>query len=498
MPRVKPGQRQRARAPKTLGSYSRDVAILTGTSTGRSCDGYEPIPVNASPKFITVVPVQLRREESRSMQFFCEKTLLQLTSFFKDEFWTRQVLQVADSENCIRHSLIALASYHELYMGHTSLPTRKLNHFALRHYNLSIGAILGSKKTPSNTHTHLISCVMFICIEALQKRTQSVLQLVKAGYRMLREYGFHHCSRKTDPNWPPAKVSDANSTIRYTYNFLRRIVTQLYLVMRDLDPELSSIVSDIMQSHEQSGSSKFAFESLSDAQQEISHMRLQLEQKQKSNLPRNMNAWFVAFKDFQANNEKRHDANSDRRAVALLELQARFLAVDIAINCTGEQVNHLLWDEYTKEFDKMLNFAEEAMELRLSRGAAGPTPQFHMHSGTVPVLYGIIARCRDPAIRRRAVTMMLSQPLREGILDSNVILGLGRKIMAAEEGSARTPLLVSCSDIPVESRVQKVSVAAGTRDNEYMVGYQLGRGWWWESVECILNYREPVKSFDCN
>lgn len=133
-----------------------------GTASGRICDGYDPLPANTEPRFIVVVPSLVRREESRSLQYFYEKTVSQMTTFFRDEFWTRHVMQVADSHKCIRHSLVALSSYHESF---SSPKPASRNQFALRHYNMSIGGILGSLRTADNAHIHLMSCILFICIE---------------------------------------------------------------------------------------------------------------------------------------------------------------------------------------------------------------------------------------------------------------------------------------------------------------------------------------------
>lgn len=94
--------------------------------------------------------------------YFYEKTVSQMTTFFRDEFWTRHVMQVADSEKCIRHSLVALSSYHESF---SSPKPASRNQFALRHYNMSIGGILKSLRTADNAHIHLMSCILFICIE---------------------------------------------------------------------------------------------------------------------------------------------------------------------------------------------------------------------------------------------------------------------------------------------------------------------------------------------
>lgn len=94
------------------------------------------------------------------MQFFMERTLSQLTSFFPDEFWGISILQVAQSEPSISHALVSFSAYHEAYMN--GVPGNKIP-FALKYYNLSIKELRDSHRSLS--HVHLVSCLVFICIE---------------------------------------------------------------------------------------------------------------------------------------------------------------------------------------------------------------------------------------------------------------------------------------------------------------------------------------------
>lgn len=96
------------------------------------------------------------------MQFFMEQTLPQMSTFFPDELWSIQVPRLAQSEPSIRHALIALSSYHELFTEHsTASPS-----LALRYYNLAIRNLV---RDPGQTipllYTHVLSCALFICVE---------------------------------------------------------------------------------------------------------------------------------------------------------------------------------------------------------------------------------------------------------------------------------------------------------------------------------------------
>lgn len=133
---------------------------MIGTSTGRTCDGYGEQPPQGQSRIQTVTCVYNNSQEARSIQFFMEHTLSQLTSFFPDEFWGISILQVAQSEPSISHALVSFSAYHEAYMN--GEPGNEIP-FALRHYNLSIKELRDSHRSLS--HVHLVSCLVFICIE---------------------------------------------------------------------------------------------------------------------------------------------------------------------------------------------------------------------------------------------------------------------------------------------------------------------------------------------
>jgi hypothetical protein len=147
--------------------------IISGTSTGRTCDGYQSSPCS-TPRTLpqstpsspaSVISTYTTSTEARSFQFFIEKTLANFETFFPDDLWSTRVLQVAQSADCIKHGLLALAHYHELYLTHQQWLQLESAH-ALKHYNIAIRELL----TPipddlSQGHIPILSCLIFISIE---------------------------------------------------------------------------------------------------------------------------------------------------------------------------------------------------------------------------------------------------------------------------------------------------------------------------------------------
>lgn len=235
------------------------------------------------------------------------------------------------------------------------------------------------------------------------------------------------------------------------------------------------------------------FSSLDEAQLELNHFRLQLERLGVTeHLTTKYAALCRAFALFKAHHAAKLDAPVARRTIALLELQMEYIRIELSVFSGPEDALSLLWDQHTNEFNKMMDLAEQAMGLHDTQEKFDTTPQFQVHTGIVPVLYAIIAKCRDPGIRRRAVGLMTARSLQEGVWNSKMVLGVVLRAMMVEEEGPLPP--TSCQDIPAESRVHTISVASSGED-KYMVGFKLGQGWWWENMD---NFRmdEMVEPLD--
>lgn len=154
------------------------------TSTGRKCDGYGTLNLlPSSHRDLTTLssPPALMRSsgnarESRSFQYFYERTVPSLAGYCGSEFWNRLVLQVSQHEKSVWHALIALGSLHENFENDQQIPglrfsRRGQDSFAVQEYNFAIRALLGRSNPvgmlPANLAVDvcLISCILFACFE---------------------------------------------------------------------------------------------------------------------------------------------------------------------------------------------------------------------------------------------------------------------------------------------------------------------------------------------
>lgn len=224
------------------------------------------------------------------------------------------------------------------------------------------------------------------------------------------------------------------------------------------------------------------FQTIREAQFVLSSVRMEFERFEPGCIPTvaaKLDAWSVAFEKFRKRNAANLTSVAEKRMVAILDLHKEFFEVELDVHSTGDSVDHLQWDVHCDKFEEMLSLAEKATDMSDVPQQLASGPQFHMHTGAVPVIYAIIAKCRDPTIRRRAASLMASRPRLEGVWNSVTVSRLALMIMAVEERGVPSR---SCVDIPAESRVRGVRVIQ-VANNQYMVGYETSRGWCWNQVE---------------
>lgn len=123
--------------------------------------------------------VSFSGQDARRMQFFTERTLAQLQTYFPDELWSRYMLQVAQTVDFIRYALVALSSYHERYVGGQRGETSA----ALKQYNTALKEVR-CKIAPS-PQIQLISCLIFVCPEV--SSTHLVTRWANSATRSCKE-----------------------------------------------------------------------------------------------------------------------------------------------------------------------------------------------------------------------------------------------------------------------------------------------------------------------
>ncbi|EWG55777.1 hypothetical protein FVEG_13727 [Fusarium verticillioides 7600] len=424
------------------------------TSTGRTCDGYEEAAEQQSP-IQTVIAGYANSQEARSIQFFIERTLSQLTSFFPDEFWGISVLQVAQYEPSISHALVSFSAYHEAFTN--GIPGYK-SPFALKHYNLSIKELHASHSSLS--HVHLVSCLVFICIEILQGHTETAIRLFKHGHHMVSQF---------------RQATGQNGILDHVKTLFNRLALQVAILVGDVMPQISLKCS--------SGSrltmvnTNYIFSSLLEAREALyAILALRLtEAAGNSVLVTAFSQWSQAFDNFIISRGALSFSPNEQRSLALIDLHRRYFNIVLPWESVHNHKDVLSLDNRTSDFEELVDCASRVLGLEATDTVSQAAPLFHLEIGVVPVLFVIVAWCRDPGIRRRAISLLMSRQAQEGVWSSHLTGRVARRIMEAEEEKLDVR---SCKDVPGPRRVRSVYVSLGPGERQAMIRYeQQDREW---------------------
>ena len=118
-----------------------------------------------------------------------------------------------------------------------------------------------------------------------------------------------------------------------------------------------------------------------------------------------------------------------------------------------------VWDKFIPRYKHILALAEEVMDgLRLEAraGDGRPSPNFSLDSNFVAPLYAIAHKCRDPIMRRQAVSLLYASPRQEGIWDSFLAAKVAERLISIEEAGLGP--ITSHEDVPDMARLNAVDV----------------------------------------
>ncbi|CAF3453654.1 unnamed protein product [Fusarium graminearum] len=462
---------------------SRSHSPLTdnSTSTGRKCDGYQISPAPSTPP-TCLIPTYTSHAEAKSLQFFIEKTLVNFQTFFPDNLWSTKILQVAHDQGCIKNGLMALSHFHRLYLTHQQW--QKVDSVpALKHYNFAIRELL-SPSPDVQGHVLVLSCLIFICIELLQGNTESAISLFKYGCSMIQQH------RKNSPRFKAkdGPRSDIEETLNLAEACFKRIAVQFLTLMSDNDSTLWFLFYNTF------GSSltlrENSFTCLADAREALLDILVdQASPGLKGKSARDIMAhsakvtrWGELFDALllRQTNSGSPPTDSGSRTIALLQVHRKYSEINVAKYIHG-QGDPCFWDKFTTEFNEIVDHAATAAGIDQNHAKrnwdteSSPKAYFHIDIGFTSVLISVIARCRDPFVRRRAIAVMLTDRVQEGAFNGSQSARVAARVMELEE--TRSGKEVKCSsDIPHEARVRQIRVhLQGGEDKKMRLVYKFSQ-----------------------
>lgn len=133
-----------------------------------------------------------------------------------------------------------------------------------------------------------------------------------------------------------------------------------------------------------------------------------------------MRRWSEAFEPLwrQIKTKTVEIGELERQAAAVvlrLHIKGYFMAL-MSMIATDE----MMYDTYHDDFAEMVHMAETLLQITsvLLKSRSVRTSNFWVDIGVILPLYFVGHKCREPIIRRRAISLLLNWPRREGVWDS--------------------------------------------------------------------------------
>lgn len=455
------------------------------TKRGRQCDGYAPPPNSHGQRRSSLAPpganVRLdpyvRRvdinlpgtsNERRHFDYFQQRTVVDLAGYFDSAFWYQLVLQISHCEPAVRHGIIALGSLHEtLDQGGHEFGLRSLStaerESSLQQYSRSITSLRGLlafEKGSNTLEVALICCILFYSFETLYGNHDQALLHLQNGLKILQQWKAERRQSTVSPK--PGSTQYELSQVFSRLNILARSL---------LDPEPPSFhnITDTFCTT----TIPDVFTNLTQARDILYTMyhdgfaffQNMLEQKQSgtsTNLtsgarPYNPLAefgrldsysikWLSAFDRYIEQSATTMDSR-ELRGATLLRIHYLFAFINLHKSIHPEQC---AFDTFNSHFGQIVSLSSTLVSSSERLDLESTRPGFSLDLGVIAPLYYTAMSCRDPDIRRRAVSL-LSSPRHEGPWSAIDAAKAGSlAIQIEEEGLGE---IQSSGDIPESSRL---------------------------------------------
>jgi len=308
---------------------------------------------------------------------------------------------------------------------------------ALSNYNKSIGLLTKLVSSSSQTtDVVLLACVLFVCVEFLRGDDVAAFRHFKGGMTIIMDL----VSREQNLTDTRSMIDRIRTSILPAFNRLE-MLSALFgndaswpypVALSDSVPAMFSSVNEARDSmvHLMNLSLRFV-QTIQLLEYEPSAIPLSAYSEQ-AGLLSYLQLWRSRFSLFQASQAKSQAAD-DLYAANVLEIQRTVAYTWVSTLMTPYQCAH---DAHIPAYTAAVVLAEQIYgtgKMRIQHSRQANT--FLLEVETVGPLYWICVKCRHPAVRRRAITVLRGMHRREGMWDSDIAAIVADRVVAVEEAS---------------------------------------------------------------
>ena len=416
----------------------------------------EAVPPSISLEALT------NSKTSRSYKYFQEKTLPELSGNLDSEFWNALILRAAYSQPAVKHILTALGSLHESLelayctSGSANEDAQQSQVIAFQHHLQAI-QLLKAGGNDATIETVLVSCILLVCFEALQRDLGSTIGLLRGGLNVLAQ-------------WRPSQQAHTSSMKDEVVPVITRVTDRLSQYV-EAEAAISTPSSQVQILH-QERTTLVPRTEIPSRFLDLRHARACLEDI-FANLcsvvasephPPNyrpgesfttttqtlLDSWHTAL------NLDRHKHTSVQSQKETLSMETHYLMASIMNTAPYEQ-GEMRFDHHTEQFAAIVTLSESYLGLDNvgSEHSGHPSLQpFEVTGGIIPALSFCTLRCRCPKQRRKAMDLLNSRCWLEGFCHSLAAATMADCAIRIEEAGLEDPQ--ASHDVPASNRIRFV------------------------------------------
>ncbi|KAN0098436.1 hypothetical protein V8E51_014099 [Hyaloscypha variabilis] len=443
------------------------------TSTGRKCEGYPASRDSQSPPVksphLAVAAIHSLSvyhvssdipgdsAERRSFYYLREHAVYDISGYFESEFWDRLVLQIGHTEPSVRHALLALSSLCETYESQDLIDaqSRFRVHFALHHYNTAVRLVAEYPSTSQpRLDVILTSCLVFAWLEIMRNEFDTGLRHLKSGLKILDD--FRQLKKS-----PALRSQHVDVSLIYLFSRLKTQATVYRIQASEFIPEghqeIREAIPNSFSSIEQARNS---LHTLSDTAfrfvRQIGNPNI-LESVTSFDLPPDLlslgatcRSCLNQFQNWQTSIENSpasiFQSLNPRQtaAMCLLQMYHKTLTIFLETLFTRSQ---MIYDQYDSSFGHIITLSEQL----INRNSQSMSLIIFFDMGVMAPLLYVILKCRNLALRWKALSLLRLAPCREGMwYRQDVIEYAEWKIGIEERGRGK---LSEAESLPEEARI---------------------------------------------
>ena len=330
---------------------------------------------------------------------------------------------------------------------------------------------MGSEDESNILEVALICCVLFNSFETLHGNHDQALVHLQNGLKMLQEWK----AKRTQTMVPPEP-----SSIHYE---LSQVFSRLNVQARSLlDPELpafhnltetvySNTVPDTFADLNQARD--FLYAIYNDGFSFYQNMTEQMRSRASASMPQGpeslnlltefgrLNSFLIQWLSaFDKVIERSTSTMTSRELRGATMLRVHYLCGFIVVQ-KSIQPQQCAFDTYNGHFEQIVSLCSALTNSTEGPNPASTRPAFSLEFGIIAPLYYTAVSCRDPHIRRRAVSV-LSSPRHEGAWSAVDAARVGFLAIQVEEESLGE--VHSARDVPESSRLSEINLTASEGD----------------------------------